>query len=303
MSDNTDERDLRLNSEDDTVFVVEFSTQWFLFQLGNARVTLRTAFEIVWPGGATEEFDPAMSATNPTSARLLAALMGAKVTRSVAGIEHAYLRIDFDNDLHINYDPTGSDWEDWEVTDPAGILYIALPDDSMTWFEKEAPKADEPELPPVAWYEGDEPRVIDLEIPDHIYGITIYGSSVQLETHGGSIYLAGPFTVTDADGEVFDFDPENLRDDTIAGPLLNVLIDHRVESYILKPDTSEFAVTLKGGGGRLDWKASTPAQAQFSAKLRNGRQFWSKGDGTIYWYGGPEGSHPKFLVGGPKKSD
>ena len=134
MSDDVTEKDLRLNAEADEVFMLEFSTQWFLFQLGNARLTLRAPFTIIWQDDTSELFDPHTSAANPASARLLATLIGSRVTRSVAGVEHAYLRIAFDNAVRIEYDPTGSAGEDWEATDPYGVLYVALPDDDLTWF-------------------------------------------------------------------------------------------------------------------------------------------------------------------------
>jgi hypothetical protein len=142
VSDDITEKDLRLGADDDPVFMLEFSTQWFLFQLGNARLTLRAPFEIAWADGTSESYDPATSATNPASAKLLAALIGARVSSSVAGKEHAYLRIAFDNGVRLSYDPTGSADEDWEATDPSGVLYVALPDDDLTWFADSSQKAE-----------------------------------------------------------------------------------------------------------------------------------------------------------------
>ncbi|GAA4162779.1 hypothetical protein GCM10022286_22220 [Gryllotalpicola daejeonensis] len=325
---NDTERDLRLDRASSPVSGVLFSEWSVEVELGDSSLILRAPFGVTWADGSVAPFDPRSVASNPDAARLLSELLGAKVTRSVAGVERSYLQVEFDNGARIHFEPADSGWEEWEVRDFEDVLYIGLPHGETAWFTpapKQAagatskqpstaagatttpetpapapapsPAADEP-----AWYDGDEPRVIDLEISDHIYGVTIFGASVQLETRGGSIYLAGPFQVTDSSGEVFEFDPTRLRDDTVAGAILSVLIDRKMGQITLKPDTSELTVTLASGAG-LSWKASSAAQAQFSAKLRNGRQFWSKGDGTIYWFGGPEGTQPKFLVGGPKATD
>jgi hypothetical protein len=308
-------KNLQLDTDTGLVTMLDFGTHMFGLHTLEGRLTLHAPFFINWPDGSRDLFEPSRPANNPVAHRLLDSLLGAHIIRAVAGVERADLQVAFDNETVFEFRLTGNGPNSWYAENPNGVQFVAEATGELRWWggadlddeaDGEGDNADEPafavEAPEPAPSGASDARVIDLEIGEHIYGITVYGTSVQLETRGGSIYLAGPFTVTDADGEDFTFDPQNLADDSVAGALLAVLIDHRVDSYILNPDTSELSVTLTGGGG-LTWKASSPAQAQFSAKLRNGREFWSKGDGTIYWYGGPEGTQPKFLVGGPSKSD
>jgi hypothetical protein len=312
MTTDRAEVDLRLQTLKYGIFTVLFTPHSFQLEFaeGDASVKLYEPFEIAWPDGSSELFDPSEGGTNPTSLRLIASLLRARIVESVAGVERAVLKIVFDNGIRFDFSPGDEpywDCEAWDIKTPEGDTYRTEVDGTLlAWTSTGVmlypPPGESDTQTPPGQVDAADVREIDLDMNAHLFGVTVYGASVQLETRAGSIYLAGPFTVTDVDGESFVFDPEKLEDDDVAGAILALLIDHVIESAVLKPETSEFTVTLKGGG-RLDWKAPTTAQAQFSAKHHNGREFWSKGDGTVYWYGGPEGTHPKFVVGGPRKGE
>jgi hypothetical protein len=306
-----------LGFEGADVFTIAFQPGSVRLWFGDAGTYLEVSgvWRLTWPDGSVSDYDTGPGGRHPDTPRLMDALAEAHIVSAHADIDTAVLDVEFDSGLRLHYEPTGSPYEEWQAQNRDGRTYVALPNNELTWFpgrsepaegaeHAEAANAtiDPGEEAAVHRYRGDDPRVIDLEIAEHIYGITVYSTSVQLETRDGSVYIAGPFTVFDTDGESFPFDPAHLRDDPLAGALLSILIDHRMGSMTLVPETSELTVTLAAGGG-LRWKASTPGHGQFSAKLRTGRQFWSRGDGTVYWYGGHEGTHPKFLVGGPKESD
>jgi hypothetical protein len=150
------------------------------------------------------------------------------------------------------------------------------------------------------WYDGNAKRLLDLSISGRIYGIAVHVDSLTLQTHSGDIYFAGPFSIRQADGTRHDIDPAD-RDETLVAAL-DRLITNTIKIAALCPETSELAVSFDDGS-QLDWKRPSDGQGMFRARSDDGRQFWSVGDGTVFWYGGTPGTHPHFFIGGPKQSD
>ena len=158
-----------------------------------------------------------------------------------------------------------------------------------------------PQLGEIEWYEDDGKRLVDLAISGRIYGVTVHVDSLTLQTHAGDIYFAGPFSIRDADGAEHDIDPG----DRTSGSLWTAfdrLITNSIQAAALCPETSELAISFENGL-QLDWKKSNDAQGQFRARNSDGRQFWSVGDGSVFWFGGDPTRHPRFFIGGPKRTD
>jgi hypothetical protein len=281
---------------------------------GGTYLEVSGIWALTWPDGATSHYDTVSGGRHPDTARLIDALAESHVVSAEAEVETSILDVEFDSGLRLHFEPTDGPYEEWEARNRDDRLYIALPSNELTWTlgrEEQAEDLDEagePEREPKTaprdphWYEGTEPRLIDLELADRIYGVTLFAESLELLTRSGSVFFAGPFTVTKSDGSRLEYDPRDKRTDAATGPVLDRLIDTTIEAATLVPETSTLAIRLTDGG-RLDWSAPSEAQGMFRVRTHDRREFWSKGDGTIYWYGGPEGTHPTFLLGGPREND
>ncbi|MCL2515254.1 MAG: hypothetical protein FWD85_05555 [Microbacteriaceae bacterium] len=167
------------------------------------------------------------------------------------------------------------------------------------WQGNERPAA--PEFGELDGHEGDDKRLLDLAVSGSVYGVAAHVDSITLQTRSGDIYFAGPFTVTDPAGAELEVDPADRRSGTL-WMAFDRLIANTIETAALCPETSELVMAFTDGS-RLDWKKSSDAQGQFRARTSAGRQFWSVGDGTVFWFGGEPGARPHFFIGGPKKTD
>jgi hypothetical protein len=293
------------------------------FQPGSVRLWFREGgtylealglWQLTWPDGSVSDYDTASGGRHPDTARLIDALAESHVVSAEAEVETSILDVEFDTGLKLHFEPTNGPYEEWEARNHDDRLYIALPSNELTWTLGREEQADDPEEPEdpepepqhesgsPRWYEGTEPRLIDLELADRIYGVTLFAESLELLTRSGSLFFAGPFTVTESDSSCLEYDPRDKRTDATTGPILDRLIDTTIEAATLVPETSTLAIRLTDGG-RLDWSAPSEAQGMFRVRTHDRREFWSKGDGTIYWYGGPEGTHPTFLLGGPRENE
>jgi len=274
------------------------------FGEGGTYLEVSGVWDLAWPDGSTSEYDTDSAGRHPDTARLIESLAEAHVVTAVADTETSVLDVEFDSGLKLHYEPTDSPYEEWQARNRDDRTYVCLTTNRLTWFpaDSESSAADEAAPEEVAWYEGSAPRVVDLEISDRIYGVTVHAESVQLETWTGTIFFAGPFTITDEAGEPHRFDPKLKASDPHTGEVLELLIDSQIETAALTAETSELDVSFTDGK-RLTWAAAAKGQGHFMARHKNGRQYWSASDGGVFWYGGPKGTHPTFLVGGPKKTD
>jgi hypothetical protein len=277
---------------------------------GGTYLEVSGRWRLTWPDGSASDYDTASGGRHPDTARLIDALAESHVVSAEADVDTSILDVEFDTGLKLHFEPTDGPYEEWEARNRDGRLYIALPSNELTWTlgqegahdDREKAEEAEAESAAATWYEGTEPRLIDLELADRVYGVTLFAESLELLTRSGSLFFAGPFTVTESDGSRLDYDPRDKCTDPSTGPVLDRLIDTTIETATLIPETSTLAVTLTDGG-RLDWCPPSAAQGMFRARTHAGREFWSRGDGGVYWYGGPAGSHPRFLVGGPREDE
>jgi hypothetical protein len=207
--------------------------------------------------------------------------------------------------LRLDFEPQRDDYEYWDSYSIKGVRTYAVIGKPPQ--QGEGPRPDRIGLEDLeeqgtfdAPREGE--RLIDLELSDVVYGVTLHAESMQLETRIGDLFFAGPVRITDPNGVEGVFDPKFAATDATTGAVLKLLIDSTIELAALAPDSSRLDVRFTDGL-RLIWNAPSAQQGLFRARNKSRREFWSKGDGTIYWYGGPEGTQPKFLVGGPATSD
>lgn len=274
------------------------------FGEGGTYLEVAGVWSLTWPDGSSSDYDTDCAGRHPDTAKLIEALAEVKVVSATADTETSVLDVEFESGLKLHYEPTDSPYEEWRAHNRDDRTYISLTTNRLTWFpaDDEPSAHDDADAGQVEWYDGDAPRVVDLELSDRVYGVTVHAESVQLETWIGTVFFAGPFTVTDEDNRSHRFDPKLKTTDPDTGKVLDLLIDSHIEIAALTPETSELEVAF-ADGRRLSWSASEKGQGHFMARLKNGRQFWSANDGSVFWYGGPKGTHPKFLVGGPKPTD
>ncbi|GAA4169904.1 hypothetical protein [Gryllotalpicola koreensis] len=276
-----------------------------MFVQGGAYLASGGTWHITWPDGSHYEFasDSGMG-KDPETGRLMGTLLADAVTLARAD-EHSKLAVDFESGLRLEFEPQRGDYEYWDVYSTKGMRSYAVMGKPPK--QGEGPRPDRIGLEDLE-AEGtfdpprDGERLIDLELADVVFGVTMHAESMQLETRSGDLFFAGPVQLTDPNGLTGVFDPTFAASDTTTGTVLKLLIDSTIELAALAPDSSRLDVRFTDGL-RLVWNAPSAQQGLFRARNRSGREFWSKGDGTIYWYGGPEGTHPKFLVGGPKPTD
>jgi hypothetical protein len=278
------------------------------FRMGGSYLEISGKWAVTWQGGETAVYDTDLAGRDPQTPRLIDALAQAHILTAIADTETSVLDVEFDSGLKVHFEPTDGPYEEWEAFNQAGRTYFAMPNNELNWYpaEKEAVSPDAPAESAghadVEWYEATAPRVVDLDLSDRVYGVTVHAESVQLETRVGTVFFAGPFTVTEPSGTTWRFDPKDKSADANTGKVLDLLIDNSIDLAALTAQTSELRVTF-ADGTRLDWSAASKGQGHFMARQRGGRQFWSGDDGGVFWYGGSKGTHPKFLVGGPKKTD
>ncbi|WP_022882451.1 DUF6188 family protein [Gryllotalpicola ginsengisoli] len=259
---------------------------------------------------------PQDASSSPATLRLLGGIIGASITASTAESTDSSVDLEFDSGLKVHYDPMeDQDWELWESTAPDGRGFLCsapgpltgpdVPDESEPLGEAAAEAPEEP-TPEVSvepeWDEGTGQRLIDLELSERVYGVLVFADGIELHTRIGAIYIVGPFRLSWPDGTTAQFDSGQKERDKSTGKVLDYLIDNVIVLATVTPETSALSVQFEDGGV-LQWTPTTPDMAQFRARHRNGWEFHSRGDGTIYWYGGPKGTHPKFLAGGPRKTD
>lgn len=273
-----------------------------MFVQGGAYLASGGTWSITWPDGTIYRFaaDSGMG-EDPETGRLLGALLSDVVTAARAD-ERSRLVVDFESGLRLEFDPQHGDYEYWEAYSTKGVRSYAVPGEPPV--RNKGPRPDLIGLEDLeatgtfdAPAEGE--RLIDLELADVVYGVTLHAESMQLETRSGDLFFAGPIQITGPDGRSTIFDPKFAATDAATGAVLKLLIDGAIELAALAPDSSRLDVRFTDGL-RLIWNAPSAQQGLFRARNRSRREFWSKGDGTVYWYGGPEGTHPKFLVDGPK---
>lgn len=273
-----------------------------MFVQGGAYLASGGTWGITWPDGTTYRFaaDSGMG-EDPETGRLMGTLLADAVTAARAD-ERSRLVVDFESGLRLEFDPQREDYEYWDAYSTKGVRSYAVP--GKPPVRNKGPRPDLIGLedlettgtfdPPA---EGE--RLIDLELADVVYGVTLHAESMQLETRSGDLFFAGPILITDPEGRSTIFDPKSAATDAATGAVLKLLIDSTIELAALAPDSSRLEVRFTDGL-RLIWNAPSAQQGLFRARNQSRREFWSKGDGTVYWYGGPEGTHPKFLVDGPK---
>jgi len=244
--------------------------------------------------------------TSAATLRLLGGMLDATITSSQAETTDSSFDLEFDSGLKLHYDAIAeAQYGLWRSLSPHGVeLTCKAPgplsgrglrdhqaeQNSLRDREPATPDADEGE------------SLIDLELSQHVYGVTVFPNALELLTWDGTIYFVGPFLLSSQDGDGIRFDPAEKGGDAATGAVLDRLIDSTIVLAALAPETSALSVQFDDGSV-LQWEAPTPEMSKFRARHRSGWEFHSRGDGTVYWYGGPAGGHPKFLAGGPRGAD
>ena len=296
--------DLGLAGEHVTGFLFYPDGIRIMFVMGGSYLASGGTWRLTWPDGANYDFrsDCGMGG-DPETGRLVANLIAAEVTEAAADDEST-LTVAFANGLRMVVTPKADDYEKWDSYSPEGVYTYAVVGKRPVQAARPRPdriglehEGDRVPVPP-------EPgeRLIELDLADRVYGVTMHAESMQLDTRSGDLFFAGPVLIEQSGGASGVFDPKFAASDESTGAVLKLLIDNTIESALLAPDSSKLDVRFTDGL-RLLWNAPTAQQGLFRARIADRREFWSKGDGTIYWYGGPEGTHPAFAVGGPRKSD
>ncbi|AYG03615.1 hypothetical protein [Gryllotalpicola protaetiae] len=276
-----------------------------MFVQGGAYLASGGTWGVTWPDGTGHRFvaDAGMG-NDPETGRLMGTLL-ADVVESARSDEKSKLAVVFKSGLRLDFHPQPDDYEYWDSYSTKGVRSYAVIGKAPG--QNEGPRPDRIGLEDVEAEGTFEPpiegeRLIDLELSDVVYGVTVLAESMQLETRSGDLFFAGPIEVTDPNGLRGVFDPKFAATDSTAGAVLKLIIDGTIEVATLAPDSSRLDIRFTDGL-RLIWNAPSAQQGLFRARNRSKREFWSKGDGTIYWFGGPEGTQPKFLAGGPKRTD
>ena len=276
------------------------------FQPGSARLWFGeggTYLEVagVWnltlPDGSSIDYVTQLAGRDPATPQLIDALAGSRIVSAEAEIESSILDVRFENGVHLHFEPTDGPGEEWEAKNGDGRVYIALPDNELTWVEDDRP----PFPPEPEWFAGADARLIDLEIAEEVLRVTLSDHNVELQTPKSSLLIAGPLTLTTSDGRTIEYDPATRGARGSTDALLDHLLNNAISLATIVPETSELAVNFNDGS-RLDWLPSSDKPDQFCARNHDGRDFW-RASGSVAWFGGPKGSYPKFLVGGPRASE
>jgi len=276
-----------------------------IMTVGGGYLASGGTWKVTWPDGGEYRFssDHGMG-KDPETGRLVQAVTAATITEAWSD-ESSVLTAGFDSGVRLRIEPHADNYEDWDTYSRRGFRTFAVlgaaPEQSP------GPRPDSiglvadglasEILPP-----SDGERLIELDLTDRVYGVTMHAESMQLDMRSGDLFFAGPVLIEQPGGASGVFDPKFAASDESTGAVLKQLIDNTIDSALLAPDSSKLDVRFTDGL-RLLWNAPTAQQGLFRARTADRREFWSKGDGSIYWYGGPEGTHPRFVVGGPKKSD
>jgi hypothetical protein len=276
------------------------------FMMSGSFLEVSGVLDVRWPSGESIRYDARVN-RDPQLVRLLDELAGASVATAVADEDTGVLDVSFRNGLALHYEPTDGPEEEWESNNPEGIHVICGADNSLIVFSRKVPTPDRtPEhddAVPTAGVLGDQnERLLDLNLSLRVYGVSVFADAIELLTWDGTIFFAGPFTLASPGGGAIRFDPADKAGDVHTGAVLERLIDHEIALAAIAPETSGLTVQFRDGTV-LRWAPPTPEMGKFRARHRSGWEFHSKGDGTVYWYGGPAGEPPKFLVGGPLPSD
>lgn len=268
------------------------------FTEGGTYLEVSGVWELTWPDGSSGDYATNLAGRDPATPRLIDSLAGSTIVSAQAELESSILDVEFDSGLRLHFEPTDGPYEEWEARTRDDRTYIALPSNELTWFEEDRT----PFPPDPDWYRGTDKRLIDLEISERVTGVTVSHGSVDLLTRNGHLYFVGPFSLVSGSGVLLEYDPDARAAGAGSDAVLDCLLNNTMTLASLVPETSELAISFTDGS-RLDWKPARIDRGQFGASNHDGRKFWNLVDGRIAWFGGPKGTYPKFLVGGPKESE